>query len=144
MQVGDAQRDRAVRQIRRAYAEAYLDPRELERRVDLAVRARTASQLGRSVRGIPGALVELVLQGVAVPAVRYGTFGIRLRVARLLLRVALAGWVLATSVLGIIAAVAALTAGLSVGVGLALGLVWLTATGGAYGISCCARRLSRP
>jgi Domain of unknown function (DUF1707) len=142
--VGETQRDRAVRRLQRAYTEAYLETPELDRRLELALRARTAAQLGLSVRGIPGAIGELVVQGIAVPAVRLGTFGVRLWVARVLLRMALGGWVLATAVLGTIAGVALLTAGLSAGLGIALALVWLVSTGAAYGIARSARRLSRP
>ena len=142
--VGEAQRERAVRQLRRAYTEASLETSELDKRLELALRARTTTQLGMSVRGIPGAIAELVVQGVAVPAVRVGTFGVRLWVAQVLLRIALGGWVLATAVLGTIAGVALLTAGLSAGLGISLALVWLVATGAVYGITRSVRRLSRP
>lgn len=141
--VGEAQRDRAVRQLQRAYAEAYLETSELDQRLELALRARTATQLGMSVRGIPGAIAELVVHGVAVPAVRVGTFGVRLHLAQVILRIAVGGWVAATAVLGTIAGVAVLTAGLSVGLGVALALVWFVATGVVYGISRSVRRLSR-
>ena len=141
---GDAERGRAIRLLQRAYAGDYLDASELDSRVELALSARTVLQLGMSVRGIPGALVELLVEGVAVPAVRYGTLGMRLRLGRLLLRVALRGWMLTTAVLGLVAALWALTAGISAGVGIALALVWLAASGGAYFILRSARRLSQP
>jgi hypothetical protein len=142
--VGEAQRARAVRQLQRAYAESYLEPPELEHRLAQALRARTAAQLGMSVRGIPGAVTELVVQGFAVPAMRYGTFGARLWIARLLVRVAFGGWAVATAVLAAVAAVTALMAGLSAGVGVALALVWLAATIAAFGLLRAARLISRP
>ncbi len=141
--VGDPQRDRAVTILRRAYTEGYVDADELDRRVDVALRARSATQLVGSVRGVPGGLGELAIECVAVPAVRYGTFGLRLRAARFLLGLALGGWAIATAILGLVAAVWALAAGLPAGAAAGLLAVWLVVTACAYGLSRGARRLSR-
>jgi hypothetical protein len=142
--VGDQQRDRAVTVLRRAYADGYLAGPDLERRVDVALRASTATQILGSVRGVPGGMTELALEGVAIPAVRAGTFGLRLRLARMLLRLALATWVVATAALATAGVVWALVAGPGLGGTLALLAVWLFVTGCAYGLCRGARRLARP
>jgi hypothetical protein len=141
---GDLQRDRAVAILRRAYVDGHLGASELDRRLDVALRATTASQAFGSVRGVPGGIAELVLEGVAIPAVRAGTFPLRVRFARLLIRVAFGAWLLATAVVGTVAAVWALAAGLALGGALALLCVWLLVSGCAYAVSRSARRLSRP
>jgi hypothetical protein len=142
--VGDPQRDRAVIILRRAYAEGYLGSADLERRVDAALRAGTATQIFGSVRGVPGGVTELALEGVAIPAVRAGTFPVRLRLAYLLLRLAFRTWVIATAVLATTAAVWALLTGLALGGALALASLWVIVSGCAYALSRGARRLSRP
>jgi hypothetical protein len=89
-------------------------------------------------------MTELALEGVAIPAVRAGTFGLRLRLARMLLRLALATWVVATAALATAGVVWALVAGPGLGGTLALLAVWLFVTGCAYGLCRGARRLARP
>jgi hypothetical protein len=142
--VGDQQRDRAVTVLRRAYAHGYLAAPDLEHRVDVALRATTATQILGSVRGVPGGMTELALEGVAIPAVRAGTFGLRVRLARFLLRLALGAWAIATAALASAGVVWALAAGVGPGEAVALLVTWLFVTGCAYGLSRGARRLSRP
>jgi hypothetical protein len=142
--VGDLQRDRAVTILRRAYADGYLGATELERRLDTALRADNARQIFGSVRGVPGGATELALEGVAIPVARVATLPLRLRLAHLLLKLALGTWMIATAVLLTAAAVWALAAGLALNGALTLVAVWLLVTGCAYMLSRGARRLSRP
>lgn len=142
--VGDPQRGRAVRLLQQAYADGYLDPSELEQRVERALRARTSVHLGASVRGLPGALADILLHGIAAPAVRAGTFGLRQRVSRALMRLAVGGWALATVILGAVAGIVALAETLTTGVVVGLSLVWGAASAVAFLVTRLARRLARP
>jgi DUF1707 SHOCT-like domain len=49
----DAQRDRALRSLRHHYLAGRLDVDELARRAELAVRARTTTDLQAALRGLP-------------------------------------------------------------------------------------------
>jgi hypothetical protein len=142
--VGDPLRERAVAILRRAYADGYLGAPDLERRVDVALRSATMPQILGSVRGVPGGVTELALEGVALPAARAGTFPLRLRLAHVLFRLALGAWLVSTAVIATVGAVWALAAGLAFGGGLALFAVWLLVSGCAYALSRGARRLSQP
>lgn len=142
--VGDSQRDRAVSILRRAYADGYLGALDLERRIDVALRAASTRQIVGSVRGVPGGVAELTLEGAVIPAVRAGTFPLRLRLAALLLRLVLGTWLVVTVILGVVGIVLALASGLAVGGALALLAVWLLVSGCAYALARGARWLSRP
>jgi hypothetical protein len=51
--VGDRQRDGAVRELRRHYADGRLDETELSDRLDLALRARSSWELAYALRRLP-------------------------------------------------------------------------------------------
>ena len=56
--VGDADRDRALALLRRHYAEGRFDHDELTRRVGVALRARSSTDVGLALRGLPNAVLE--------------------------------------------------------------------------------------
>jgi hypothetical protein len=141
--VGDTARESMVAVLRRGYVEGYIGEVELERRVGGVLRARTPLELASSVRGIPGGLAVVATDAVLGPAIRRGTFGLRVRAARFAMRLALVGWSVASVVLAAIAAVWALAAGLPLGVGLALLVTWVFASAAAVGVWRGARKLLR-
>jgi hypothetical protein len=142
--VGDREKERTVGALSRAYAAGYVDENELERRVGLALQAETGLQLASSVRGIPGAVSEVAIHGIVRPALRHRTFGLRVALARLIMKLALGAWSATTIVVAVVALVWALAAGVPVGVGVALGVVWLSVSGLVLAARRTARRLLRP
>jgi hypothetical protein len=144
MLVGDRERDRTVAAVRRAYAAGYIDEAELERRAGVALGARTPVELVSSVRGVPGGLTEVAFHGVVRPALRHRTFGLRVAVARFLMKLAVGAWTATTVILAAVAAVWALAASLPLGAGLALAGVWLAVSGFVLALRRGARRLLQP
>lgn len=61
--VTDAQRDLAIQQLSRSYGEGSIDEAELDRRLEMALRARNRSELNQSLAG----LVRVRTGGVALP-----------------------------------------------------------------------------
>ena len=51
--IGDRERDRAALELRRHYLRGRLSVEELDRRVSLAVAARSSRDLGRALRDLP-------------------------------------------------------------------------------------------
>ncbi len=129
--------------LRRAYARGTIDLDELEPRVGAALQARNVGELAGSVRGIPGGAAEIAMESYIVPAVRAGTLGVRIWAASLVIRIAVAGWVLASLLLLTVFGIWALAAGPPLRGGIALLLVWLAVSAGVVVARRGARRLSR-
>lgn len=60
LRVGDRERDAAQRELAREFAAGRLDADELEERLAVAGRARTAVELAGALRGLPGAAARVV------------------------------------------------------------------------------------
>lgn len=60
LRVGDRERDAAQRELAREFAAGRLDADELEERLAVAGRARTAVELAGAFRGLPGAAARVV------------------------------------------------------------------------------------
>jgi hypothetical protein len=67
--VGDRERDRAVRELRRHYAEGRLDETRLSERLDLVLRAQSRSEIAQALRQLP--LRRLPSLDGIVPHVRH-------------------------------------------------------------------------
>lgn len=143
--VGDAHRDRVAALLRRAYAGGTLTIEDHDRRVEAALRARTEGDLAACTRGIPGAWMELVLATRVAPAVEAGRAALRPWLARLVLRATAVAWTLATAVLLLVFAVAALASEPTSAIALGALVAWLAVTGGAGLVRRRARQaLRRP
>lgn len=141
--VGDRERNGTVGVVRRAYADGYLDDRELERRLDRALRARTAGELAVSVRGVPGGISAVAVDGFVRPAIRRHTTGLRVAAARLIMKLALGVWWGVTLVLAAVAGIWALTAAIPLAAGVGFLVLWLAAGAGTLTVRRRAARLLR-
>lgn len=123
MLVGDRERERAVRELRRHYAEGRLDDGELSERVELVLRARSRWEIEWALRRLP----------------RLGQTVARLRHALLVAVVGLV-WLMLSAAIFVafvawIAAHGATLAGL-----VAFPLVWLVLSALAYHRTAVSRR----
>ena len=121
--VGDPDRDRAISLLRRAYVDGRLSAEELEGRVDRAVRARTLPELCSSVRGVPGAALDLSVSACARPLADRGRLAARQFAARLVKWLVLIVWGIATLALAV-GSITAFAVAAPTAVLVLLGLTW--------------------
>lgn len=140
--VGDRERNGTAGVVRRAYADGYLDDAELERRLDQALRARTAGELAASVRGVPGGISSVAVDSFVRPAIRGHTTGLRLAAARAIMKIALTVWWATTLVLAAVA-IWALAAAIPLAAGVGFLVLWLAASAGTLAVRRRATRLLR-
>jgi Domain of unknown function (DUF1707) len=132
--VGDADRDRAVALLRRHYAEGRLDHEELARRVGVAIRARSTTDVRQALWGLPNALVETILVPRLLAAGTTLADHPGFRTVRRVMWAAVlsAVWAFATMVLFVTYAISLLAVGPSTPVAVGLAVAWALVTWGAW------------
>lgn len=132
--VGDADRDRALALLKRHYAEGRFGHEELNRRIGVAVGARSTADVFLALRGLPNAVLEALLAPrlLAAGATVAGHAGLR-TVRRVALAVFVSAvWVFATMLLAVTFAISLLVVGPSTPVAVVFAAVWALTTWGSW------------
>jgi hypothetical protein len=122
--VGDPERDAATHALRSAYARGYLTHRELAARLDQALAARSARELGLSLRHLPAGRATLMRSALG-PLVSSSTGTLRHRARRILRTIAIAAVTVTSAILLLGLGLWTAADGISARVGLGFLLVWL-------------------
>jgi Domain of unknown function (DUF1707) len=140
--VGDPERDAAADALGSAYVRGYLTHQELSERLGEALSARSARELGASVRGLPGG-GWFMFSASLRPFLSARSQTVRHRAGGILRRLALALFAATSAVLLLGFGLWTLADGLSARVALGFLLVWLALSGPPLLIWRSAGRLLR-